>query len=68
MAYKNIRQKEAANGLGTVTPDKAFYFYREIGPHSRHGSGVVYPNRRSFFTVGRNLFLAVTVAKFRVEI
>ena len=31
MAYKNIRRDEAANALRTVTPDKAFYFYREIG-------------------------------------
>ena len=31
MANKNIRRDEAANALRTVTPDKAFYFYREIG-------------------------------------
>ncbi len=31
MADKNIRRDEATNALRTVTPDKAFYFYREIG-------------------------------------
>jgi hypothetical protein len=31
MASKNIRRAEAANALRTVTPDKAFYFYREVG-------------------------------------
>jgi H+-transporting ATPase len=31
MAEKKIRREEAANALRTVTPDKAFHFYREIG-------------------------------------
>jgi hypothetical protein len=31
MANKNIRRDKAAEALRTVTPDKAFYFYREIG-------------------------------------
>jgi hypothetical protein len=30
-ASKNVRRAEAANALRTVTLDKAFYFYREIG-------------------------------------
>jgi Family of unknown function (DUF5752) len=30
-ASKNIRRAEAANALKTVTPDKAFYFYRQVG-------------------------------------
>lgn len=31
MSVKNIKRDQAANALGTVTPDKAFYFYRDIG-------------------------------------
>ena len=31
MADRKIRSDEAANALRTVTPDKAFYFYGEIG-------------------------------------
>jgi len=31
VSAKNIRREEAANLLRTVTPDKAFRFYREIG-------------------------------------
>jgi hypothetical protein len=31
MVDKNIRRDEAANALRSVTPDKAFYFYRENG-------------------------------------
>lgn len=31
MSAKKIRREEAANLLRTVTPDKAFRFYREIG-------------------------------------
>lgn len=31
MTDKNIRRNEAANALRTVTPDRAFCFYREVG-------------------------------------
>src|SRR6267143_4184085 len=31
MAGKNIRRSEEVDALRTVTPDKAFYFYREVG-------------------------------------
>jgi hypothetical protein len=31
MAGKNIRRSKEVDALRTVTPDKAFYFYREIG-------------------------------------
>jgi hypothetical protein len=31
MAGKNIRRSEQVDALRMVTPDKAFYFYREIG-------------------------------------
>lgn len=31
MAGKNIRRDKVADALRTVTPDEAFYFYREIG-------------------------------------
>jgi len=31
MAGKNIRRSKEVDALGTVTPDKAFYFYREVG-------------------------------------
>lgn len=31
MADKNVGRNEAAHARRTVTPDKAFYFYREIG-------------------------------------
>ena len=31
LSAKNIRREEAANLLRTLTPDKAFYFYKAIG-------------------------------------
>ena len=31
MSPKNIRREKAVNVLRVVSPDKAFYFYREIG-------------------------------------
>src|SRR6266566_3032907 len=31
MAGRNIRRSEQVDALRTLTPDKAFYFYREIG-------------------------------------
>ena len=51
MIGKNIRGDEAANALRSVMPDKAFYFYREIG----HPLGATSKSLDEFATIVKGI-------------
>ena len=61
MSARKIRRDAAANTLRTLTPDKAFHFYRAIG----QPLGVTAKNLREFATVVKGI--DPSSAKFHVE-
>jgi len=61
MSARRNRRDEAANLLRTVTPDKAFHFYREIG----QPLGVSSKNLSEFATVVKGI--DPSSVKFHVE-
>jgi hypothetical protein len=61
VSTKKIRRDAAANALRTLTPDKAFHFYREIG----QPLGVTAKNLREFALVVKGI--DPSSAKFHVE-